>query len=92
MGRYSDLFSKANDAFKGNYKNELNKLKGLSKKEINSVIPNTENSTIYAALIKVVEEASEANLSKAKLAENIKELGDLAVKLAKKIPGLDSIL
>ena len=92
MGRFSDLFSEADAAFNGTYKNELNKLMGLSKEQINSVTPGTEDLTTYSALVKVVEKASKENLSKAELAENIKELGDLAVKIAKKVPELASIL
>jgi hypothetical protein len=39
----------------------------------------------HAALIKVAQQASEDNLSKAELVDNIKALGAVAVKIAKKI-------
>lgn len=92
MGRFSNLFSEANAAFSGEYKNELEKLTGLSKKEIDSVSPGTENMATYSVLIKVVEKASKKKLSEAKLVADIKELGDVAVKIAKKVPGLAAIL
>lgn len=92
MGRFSDLFAEADAAFNGAYKEELNKLTGLSKEEIDSVTPGTEDLRVYSVLIKVVEQASKENLSKAQLAENIKELGGIAVKIAMKIPTLASLL
>ncbi len=92
MGRFSDLFAEADAAFNGMYKDELNELTGLSKEVVDSVTPGTEDLRVYSVLIKVVEQASKENLSKAQLAENIKELGEIAVKIAKKIPRLAAIL
>ena len=65
---------------------ELNELTGLSKEEIDAITPGTSDLQMYSVLIKVVEQASKDNLSKAQLIENINELGGLAVKIAKKIP------
>ena len=92
MGKFSDLFAEADAAFDGIYKDELNKLTGLSKEEIDSVVPGTEDLRVYSVLIKVVEQASKENMSKAKLADDIKQLGDIAVKIAKKIPTLAALL
>jgi hypothetical protein len=39
-------------------------------------------------LVKVVEKASKDNLSQAQLVENIKSMGNVAVQIAKKVPGL----
>jgi len=84
--RFSDLFAEAAAAFNGKYKKELNELTGLSKEEIDAITPGTSDLQMYSVLIKVVEQASKDNLSKAQLIENINELGGLAVKIAKKIP------
>ncbi|WP_319590174.1 hypothetical protein [uncultured Draconibacterium sp.] len=92
MGRFSELFAEADAAFNGAYKKELDNLTGLSKKEIDAVTPGTEDLRIYSVLVKVVEQASKKNISKAQLANDIKELGDIAVKIAKKIPELASLL
>ena len=92
MGRFSDLFAEADAAFNGVYKEELDELTGLSKEEIDSLTPGTEDLRVYSVLVKVVEQASKENLSKAQLAENIKELGEIGVKIAKKIPRLASLL
>lgn len=91
MGRFDDLFNDADAAFDANekYKKELEALTGLSKDAIRSVTPDTKD---YDALIKVVQQASKENLSKAQLVDNIKELGDVAVKIAKKIPQFADLL
>jgi len=89
--RFDDLLAEADAAFNGKYKNELNALTGMSKEEIDSVIPGTTDLQIYSVLIKVVEKASKDNLTQAELVENIKELGDVAIKIAKKIPSLSKL-
>jgi len=90
--RFEGLFAEASGAFKGKYKKELNMLTGLSKTEMNAVTPNTTDLQMYSVLIKVVEQASKDNLSQAELMNNIRELGELAIKLAKKIPGFYKLL
>ncbi|MDB4171360.1 hypothetical protein N9750_04540 [Polaribacter sp.] len=86
MGRFSELFTEADAAFDGKYKKVLGKLSGLSKDEIDAVTPGAEDLRVYSTLIKVVEKASKENTSKAQLIEDIKELGGIAVKIARKIP------
>jgi hypothetical protein len=90
--RFDDLFADADAAFNGLYKNELNQLVGLSKEEIDSITPETTDLKTYAVLIKVVEQASKENLSQAQLMENINALGDVAVKIAKKVPQFAALL
>lgn len=92
MGRFDKQFEEANAAFDGVYKEELNKLMGLSKEEIDSVTPGTEDLRVYLALIKMVEQASKDNLSRAQLIEHIKELGGIAVKIARKVPQWAALL
>jgi len=90
--RFKDLFAEANAAFDGLYKEELNALTGLSKEEIDSVVPGTEDLRVYSVLVKVVEQASKDNLTQAQLIDNIKELGDIAIKIVKKIPQFTGLL
>ncbi len=90
--KYDDLFAEADAAFTGKYQQELNELKGLSKEEIDALIPKTTDSKIYLDLINAVDQASKDNLSQAQLIHNIKELGDVAVKIAKKIPKFAALL
>jgi len=58
----------------------------LDYHEIDAVTPGAEDLRVYSTLIKVVEKASRENTSKAQLIEDIKELGGIAVKIARKIP------
>ena len=90
--KFSQLFADADAAFNGGYKEELDKLTGLSTDEIDSITPDTEDLRVYSVLVKVVENASKENLSQAELIENIKELGDIAIKIAKKIPQFATFL
>lgn len=90
--RFKDLFAEADAAFNGKFKDELNALNGLSKTEIDAMTPGTADLRMYSVLIKVVEKASRDNLAQAQLIEDIKELGDLAIKIAKKIPRLKDML
>jgi len=92
MGRFSELFAEADAAFNGIYTTELDKLTGLSKSDIDSVTPGTEDLRVYSVLIKVVENASKENISKAQLVNDIRELGDIAVKIAKKVPQFATLL
>lgn len=77
-------------AFNGLYKSEIDKLHGLSKEEIENITTDNTDMEIYAQLIEVVKEASATNESQAALKEQILELGDIAVEIAKKIPSLAS--
>lgn len=85
MSRFDNLFNEADGVFNANekYQQEIEQLKGLSPEDITAITPNTED---HAALIKVVKQASEENLSKAQLVANIKQLGASVVKIAKKTP------
>tara|TARA_R110002074_G_scaffold99562_4_gene215033 strand:+ start:1016 stop:1297 length:282 start_codon:yes stop_codon:yes gene_type:complete len=90
--KYTKLAEEADKAFNGDYSEELNDLVGLSKEELESVIPDTQNKNTYIALIKIVEQASKENTKQADLINNIKELGEVAVNIAKKVPGLKNLI
>lgn len=90
--RFDELFTEADAAFNGKYKDELNALSGLSREEIDAVCPSTTDLKTYNVLTKVVEQASKENWTQGKLVENIQNLGDIAVKIAKKIPQLRNLL
>lgn len=90
--RLRKLAQKANKSFNGKYKEELDQLARLSKEEVNSVTPGEEDARTYSVLLKVVEEASRQNLTQSELVEDIKDLGGVAIKIAKKIPKLAPLL
>jgi hypothetical protein len=89
--RFDDLFAEADAAFNGKYKNELNELMGLSQTDIKALTPETTDLSTYNKLIEVVKLASKENMSQADLITNIKSLGALAIKIAKKVPTLASL-
>jgi hypothetical protein len=78
-------------AFNGKYKAEIEKLHGLSRKEIDLITPDNTDMEVYAQLIAVVEEASATNESQAQLKKEILEMGEIAIEIAKKIPSLSSL-
>lgn len=90
--RFSESFANADAVFSGIYSAELKQLKGLSKEEINAIVPASNSMQIYQALVDVVEKASKDNLAQAQLISKIKYLGSSAIKLAKKIPGWTALL
>jgi hypothetical protein len=76
------------EAFEGLYKHELTELMGLSKSEIDAITPGTTDVEIYDELITLVKEASRVNLSQVQLRQRIEELGEVAIKIAEKVPAL----
>lgn len=88
MNRFTDKFKKADDSFDNQYSKIIEDLKGLSEEEIKPVTPNVSSRD---ELLKAVKEASDKNLSQAELVDNIKGLGEVAIKLAKKIPMLKKL-
>ena len=72
----------------GKYKNEVNDLLSLSKSDIDAITPDTTDLEIYNALVEVVKEASRRNLAQAELKSRIEQLGDVSVKIAKRVPSL----
>ena len=93
LNRFDDLFGEADAAFSGTYKSQLNDLMGLSKSEIEEVTPNgLTDISIYNKLIEVVKQASKDNISQADLITNIKSLGEIAIKIAEKVPALAALL
>ena len=90
--RFDKLFAEADGAFNGEHKKALNELTGLSKDKIDAIVPGTTDLRTYSVLIKVVEQASKDNCSQAQLIDNIKSLGEVAIKIAKKVPALAPFL
>ena len=73
--RFSESFANADAVFNDMYGVELKLLKGLSKEEIDAIIPASNSMQ------------TKNNLAQAQLISKIKDLGSSAIKLAQKIPG-----
>ena len=78
--------------FEGRYGEQLQGLLGLSADELEEIAPRLDATEVYAQLIGVVSDASARNLSVARLRARIRALGEVAVAIARKIPGLDRLL
>jgi hypothetical protein len=87
-----DALKKGNEAFRGKYRRELDELAGLSRVEIDAISPGITDLETYDRLITVVKEASRVNLAQADLKKQIEKLGDIAVKIAKRVPAFATIL
>ena len=85
--RLKRLFEEADAAFDGLYARELEELSGLSRAEIDQISPGTTDLKTYNVLMKLVEEASRENMKKAELIQQIKELGEVGVSIAKRVSG-----
>jgi methionine aminopeptidase len=78
----------SHEAFVGKFKNELRDLVKLAPEDIDGITPDTTDVETYEKLIAVVKEASRKNISHAELGQRIKQLGDVAITIAKKVGGL----
>lgn len=90
------LFDKAiaesDAALRGKHKDTLAQLLALSPAEIDEITPDSTDTETYAQLIAIVETASRKNVSQAMLKRRIKDMGEVALKIAKKVPKLAALL
>ncbi len=86
--RVRQAMKRADEAFRGEYADEINGLLGLSRTELDQLTPDATDLETYDRLIEVVKEASRVNVEQAELVNRIETLGDLAVRIAKKVPSL----
>ncbi len=92
MNRFTTAFQQADSEFNEQYSQALKYLKEeLSETEIQSIVPQGTNAEEYKKLIAVIEDATNKNMSQAELITKIKSMGDIVVKIAKKIPALASL-
>ncbi len=80
------------EAFKGKYNEQLTALMGLSKEEIDKIIPGTTDLETYAQLISIVKEASADNIDQAELKNRIMALGEVGQEIIKRIPALIDLI
>ena len=79
-------------AFNGEFAEQIKQLGALSPAEIDSITPDHRDVEEYHKLIAVVKAASANNLKSAQLADQIRQLGSVAVSIAKKVPSLATIV
>lgn len=81
----------ADQSFRGAYRQEIDQLMGLSRQEIDAITPDVTDLRVYDALVTVVKEASRVNLAQADLRRRIEQLGEVAVSIARRVPGLATL-
>ena len=79
-------------AFDGEYAEQIKQLGTLSPAEIDSITPDHRDVEEYHKLMAVVKAASANNVKNALLADQIRQLGTVAVSIAQKVPSLAAIL
>lgn len=90
MNRFTKIFDEADRSFNYEYNTILKDLeKELEQLNANGLKPKVK---CCEELIKIVEAASEENLSRAEFAQKINKLGTKVKDIAKCIPGLNSFL
>lgn len=90
--RLREKMAENRQAFEGEYKDQLNDLMGLSRAEVDQITPDTTDLELYDQLITVVKEASRVNLAQAQLKQQIEALGEVAGRIAQKVPSLAALL
>ena len=76
----------------GRFANVYRELRSLSPEEIGEITPDTTDQKEYERLMALVQSATQQNLDQAQLVERIKQLGSVAVRIAKKVPSLNPLL
>jgi hypothetical protein len=90
--RIRAALNRADEAFAGEYSDELQQLLGLSQMDLDKISPAGTTAETYNKLISVVREASRVNAAQADLADHIRSLGATAIGIAKLVPGLATVL
>jgi hypothetical protein len=86
------IIRKNRAAFEGEYGAQVQELLALSRDDIDAITPDGADLAVYDQLIEVVKGASRKNISQAQLRARIRELGDVAVTIAKRVGGLAKLL
>lgn len=79
---------RAEAALEGRFQDAVRQLRSLDPEAIRNITPNTTDEAVYEKLMVIVQEASARNVSQAKLLERIRQLGGIAVEIARKVPAL----
>ncbi len=84
--------TRAKAALEGSLAAEYKGIRSLDPETIADITPDTTDEATYEQLMAVVQEASARNESQAQLAARVKQLGELAITIAKKVPSLATLL
>ena len=90
--RVQAALDRADQAFQGQYADEIAGLLALSEADIRAVSPSPTALVDYNKLISVVKEASRVNVAQAELKQKIQGLGNVAIGIARRVPRLGAML
>lgn len=79
---------RAEATMNGRFSQIYRELRGLSPEEVDAITPDTTDQKEYERLIELVQQATEQNMEQAELVERVKALGDVAKKIAGRVPSL----
>ena len=93
---FAAALQESHDAFMGQHKEAVGALSGLSRAEIDAIVPGALDLQKYDELMLLVRKASSRNMDSAELAGRIRDLGEVAVDLlhplAAALPNLRRVL
>lgn len=76
----------------GRFGSIYRELRGLSPEEINDITPDATDQKEYERLIALIQQATDKNMDQAQLLERIREMGDVAQKIARRVSSLSSLV
>lgn len=83
---------RAERTLEGRFGTVYRELRDLTPRQIDDITPDATDQKEYERLLALVQEASERNLDQAQLVARIKDLGEVARRIARRVPSLaDSV-
>lgn len=67
-------------------------LRNLSPEAVDDITPDTSDQREYERLMTLVQQATDQNMDQAQLVERIREMGDVATKIARRVASLSDIV
>lgn len=84
--------NRAQRTLDGRFGSIYRELRGLSPEEINDITPDTTDQKEYERIMALVQQATDQNMDQAQLVERIREMGDVAKKIARKVTSLSTVV
>lgn len=84
--------SRAERTLEGRFGAIYRELRRLSPEEIDEITPGTTDQKEYERLIALVQQATDQNIDQAQLVERIREMGDVAQKIARRVTSLSGLV
>lgn len=84
--------ARAEATLNGRFATIYEELRNLAPAEIDDITPDISDQKEYERLIALVQAASQQNIDQAELINRIRDLGEVAKKIARKIPSLVNLI